>query len=246
MKNAKSAAMGFVAGALCMVSVTAFADSYPEIMAKLFNDVVVKVDGEYKEPPADQPILNYNGYAYVPLRYVSETLGATVNFDIPTRTIDIQSDKRTYVKEVPVEKIVYVDKDDPNYDKVEKKKTYEELPVKSKKNDHTVEVTGVTRDEGMSYTKIFLNVENDNNYGCQIVPSECTLVVDGEEVPKYNVVRLWDQSWSLSDIQYDDEREGFLLFDLIDEDWETATLEVKLLSNEEGKEEVHTFDIKHE
>ena len=225
MKNAKSAAMGFVAGALCMVSVTAFADSYPEIMAKLFNDVVVKVDGEYKEPPADQPILNYNGYAYVPLRYVSETLGATVNFDIPTRTIDIQSDKRTYVKEVPVEKIVYVDKDDPNYDKVEKKKAYEELP---------------------SYTKIFLNVENDNNYGCQIVPSECTLVVDGEEVPKYNVVRLWDQSWSLSDIQYDDEREGFLLFDLIDEDWETATLEVKLLSNEEGKEEVHTFDIKHE
>ncbi|MCI8342734.1 MAG: hypothetical protein HFE62_05945 [Firmicutes bacterium] len=243
MKNLKSMAVGFVAGALCMVSASVFADDYPEVTVKFFNDVFVKVDGEYKKAPDDQPILNHNGYAYVPLRFVSETLGATIDFDIPSRTINIQSDKKTYVKEVEVEKIVYVDKDDENYDKVEKKKSYSELPIRSRKNDHILELIAVSRDDGLKYTKVILSLENQNNSGCQLIPSQCKLTIDGETVAPYSVKRLWDDKWSLKDLQYDDEMEGFLLFELIDEDWKNGTLEVTVLNNEEGIDEVHTFDF---
>lgn len=247
MKNIKSVAMGFVAGALCMVSATAFAAANGDITVKLFNDVTFKFDGVRTASPSDQPVLNYNGYAYVPIRYVSETLGADVNWDIPTRTIDIQSDKRTYVKEVEVEKIVYVKEGDENYDEAiedAKKINYEALPVRSRKNDHILEFTGVSRDEDSLFTKLFLNLENKNEFGCQVVPGESTLIIDGEEVSRHELVRLWDDSWSTSDIDYDEEHEGFLLFKLIDEEWETGTLKVVVRSNSDGKEETHTFNFK--
>ena len=78
MKNIKGVAMGFVAGALCMVSVTAFA-AYPQVMTSVLNDVLFQINGEKVASPSDQPVLNYNGYTYVPVRYVSEALGAEVN-----------------------------------------------------------------------------------------------------------------------------------------------------------------------
>ncbi|MGE4213379.1 MAG: stalk domain-containing protein [Anaerotignaceae bacterium] len=240
MKNFKSAAMGFVAGALCMVSVTAFA-AYSDVTAKLFNDVTFKFDGVATASPSDQPVLNYNGYAYVPIRYVSDNLGATIDYDIATRVIDIQSDKKTYVKEVEVEKIVYVEK---GSDEAETINTYETLPVKSKKNKHTVEITGVSRDTYDRNTKIFVDLENDSEAGVQLVPSKATLVVDGEEVNASVLVNKWDNGWSTSDINYDESYEGFLLFDLLDEEWTNADLTVTLREQGGTEEEVHTFHFK--
>lgn len=240
MKNFKSVAMGFVAGALCMVSVTAFA-AYSDVTAKLFNDVTFKFDGEAKASPADQPVLNYNGYAYVPIRFVSDNLGATINYDIATRIIDIQSDKKTYVKEVEVEKIVYVEKDSEEGSKLN---TYDSLPSKSKKNKHTVEVTGVSRDTYESNTKIFVDVDNDSEMGVQLIPSKATLVVDGETVNASILVNKWDNGWSTSDIDSDESYEGYLLFNLIDEEWNKADLTVTLRATGSTEDEVHTFHFK--
>lgn len=240
MKKFRNAAAGFVAGALCMVSVTAFG-AYSDVTAKLFNDVTFKFDGVATASPANQPVLNYNGYTYVPIRYVSDNLGATIDYDIATRVIDIQSDKKTYIKEVPVEKIVYVEKDS---DEAKSIVTYDSLPQKSKKNKHTVEVTSVSRDPFIGYTKIFLDVDNDNVVRCQMIPSKATLVVDGEEVNASKLVTRWDDGWSTSDIQYDDSYEGYLLFDLIDEEWTNADLTVTLREAGSTKDEVHTFHFK--
>ena len=240
MKNFKGAAMGFVAGALCMVSVTAFA-AYSDVTVKLFNDVTFKFDGVAKASPSDQPVLNYNGYAYVPIRYVSDNLGATINYDIATRVIDIQSDKKTYIKEVEVEKIVYVEKDS---DEAESIVTYDTLPIKSKKNKRTVEVTGISRDEYNVNTKIFVDVDNDNEVGVQLIPRKATLVVDGEEVDASVLVNKWDNGWSTSDIEYDNSYEGYLLFNLIDEEWTNAHLTITLRQTGSTEDEVHTFHFK--
>lgn len=240
MKNYKSAAMGFVAGALCMVSVTAFA-AYSDVTAKLFNDVTFKFDGVATASPANQPVLNYNGYAYVPIRYVSDNLGATINWDIPNRCIDIQSDKKTYIKEVEVEKIVYVEK---GSDEAANLNTYDALPTKSKKNQHTVEITGISRDTYDRATRIFVEVENDNTTGVQLVPSKATLVVDGETVDASVLVTKWDNGWSTGDIEYDDTYEGYLLFDLLEEEWTNADLTVTLRAQGSTEDEVHTFHFK--
>ncbi|MDD3570730.1 MAG: stalk domain-containing protein [Lachnospiraceae bacterium] len=240
MKNFKSVAMGFVAGALCMVSVTAFA-AYSDVTAKLFSDVTFKFDGEAKASPSDQPVLNYNGYAYVPIRFVSDNLGATIDYDIATRIIDIQSDKKIYVKEVPVEKIVYVEKDSPEGAKLN---TYESLPLKSKKNKHTVEVTGVSRNPVEKTTKIFVDLDNDNEASIQLIPSKATLVVDGEPVDASMFVDKWDNGWSTGDMEYDSSREGYLLFDLLEEEWKNADLTITLRTTGSTEEEVHTFHFK--
>ena len=213
MKNFKSVAMGFVAGALCMVSVTAFA-AYSDVTVKLFNDVTFRFDGEAKASPSDQPVLNYNGYAYVPIRYVSDNLGATIDYDIAKRVIDIQSDKRTYVKEVEVEKIVYVDKDSPEASNLN---VYQSLPIKSKKNKRTVEVTGVMRDTVDKTTKIFIDLDNDNEERVQLIPGAATLVVDGEPIEKSVHYNKWDNGWSTGDLGYDKSYQGYPLFDLLDE-----------------------------
>jgi hypothetical protein len=39
--------------------------------------------------PEEAPILNYNGTAYAPLRFVAENLGATVNYDEENQSISI-------------------------------------------------------------------------------------------------------------------------------------------------------------
>lgn len=112
----------------------------------------------------------------MPLRYVAETLGATVNWDIVKRNIDVQSDKKTYIVEKEVEKIVYVEKGEVDSDKA----VYSKLPVRARQNDHLVEITGVASDTNLHSTKVFVNVENKNNERVQLVPSTSKLVVDGK------------------------------------------------------------------
>lgn len=236
MKNFKTLVIGFVAGATCMVSVTAFAN-YADITAKLFNDVTFTFDGTKVASPSEQPVLNYNGYTYVPLRFVAETLGATVNWDIATRDIDVQSDKKTYIKEVEVEKIVYVEKD-PSSDTA----VYSKLPQSARQNNHKIQVTGVDRNTVSQYTKLFVNVENLNQQGVQLVPSTSKLIVDGKEVDRFKIPSQWDTSWETKYIEYDDENDGYLIFDLIDEDYERLELSFDL-RDIEGKTETYTFYI---
>mgnify|MGYP005765765925 CR=1 FL=1 len=236
MKNMKQAAFGFIAGAMCMVSVTAFG-AYEQITATLFQDVIIKVDGEAMATPSDQPILNYQGYTYVPLRFVSEALRADVNWDIASRVVDITSDKKTYVKEVPVEKIVYVEKGELDDDDV----VYEKLPVSDRQNDHKVQVTSISRNESPGYTKVFLNIENlSQNDQVQLVTNSAKLTVDGEEIDAYPSYRYWDQSWETSYIEYDDEREGYLIFNAIPSDYEKVDLSFTLRTND-GETEDYTF-----
>ena len=251
MKNLKPAAMGFVAGALCMVSVTAMAAAYPDVTAKLWNDVTFKINGTGAASPSDQPALNYNGYTYVPLRFITETLGGEASFDAVSKTVSVDIEPQIVEKEVEVIKEVPVSGGSSSTDNGEeseedKYSNYDTLPQRSSKNNYTVEVTGVTRSTYNNTTKILVNVDNkeDSSDNLQLVPSKSKLTVNGNEVSLTKVNSLMDNSWYLADIQPDEEKDGFVTFDLVEDGIIYCDLELTIRNNTSGGEDVHTFKFK--
>ena len=241
MKKFKSAAMGFVAGAMCMVSVTAMA-AYSDVTAKLWNDVTFKINGNRVASPADQPVLNYNGYTYVPLRFVTETLGGNASYDTVSKvSVDIEGkviEKEVEViKEVPV----YISKDDGNDKDV--KYSYSDLPLKSKKDYYTLEVTGVTRNTYNNTTKILINLENDEDGSdyLQLQPGKSKLTVNGEAVALTKINNQQDNSWYLGDIGPDEEKDGYVTFELTQDGEIDCDLEIVVRNNSTGKDDVHTL-----
>jgi photosystem II stability/assembly factor-like uncharacterized protein len=83
VENLRKYIIGAVFGALLMLSTTAFANKpLMEIKAWLWpTPIQINVNGLLTTSNPDEvQVLNYNDQAYVPLRYVAEKLGATVNF----------------------------------------------------------------------------------------------------------------------------------------------------------------------
>ncbi|TXK74386.1 copper amine oxidase N-terminal domain-containing protein [Paenibacillus sp. N3.4] len=58
------------------------------LQALLFP-VNIQLNGEAKQPDDSHPVVNINGETYVPLRYLSEQMGATVGWKEDTKTISI-------------------------------------------------------------------------------------------------------------------------------------------------------------
>jgi hypothetical protein len=241
MKNYKSTAAGFVAGALCMVTVTAMG-AYMDVTAKLWNDVTFKFNGTGVASPSDQPVLNYNGYTYVPLRFVSDQFGADISYDNNLKSVSVNYEPKVIEKQVQVikEVPVYV-KDDTDADGT----VYQTLPVKVTDGDYDIQVTGFTRSASLGYTKVLLNVENDGSDYIQLVPSKSTLTVDGEDVELCKILSRWDNKWSMSDIYEDDDddgkRDGYIAFELCDEDYKKMDLTVMIRNNTKGEDKYYTF-----
>lgn len=227
-----------------MVTVTAFA-AYSEVPATLLNDVLFTFNGETKASPSDQPVLNYNGYTYLPVRYVAEQLGADVNWDPAKRMVSINLEPEVIEKVVEKEVPYYVT--DP--DKVSV--SYSELPISVVKDDFKVALTTVTRDKGLNWSKFYVECYNKNTTGktFTIVNSSAELVVDGEEIDLYATRSKWDQQWGtkyIKKINKDSERtEGFLLFKLIPSDWEKADLSFDVMDNE-GNTKTYTYHMINE
>ncbi|MCI1930622.1 MAG: copper amine oxidase N-terminal domain-containing protein [Clostridia bacterium] len=242
MKNFKTAAAGFVAGALCMVTVTAMA-AYSDVTAKLWNDVTFRFNNERVASPSDQPVLNYRGYTYVPLRFVSEQFGADVNYDSNLKTVSVDYKPKVVEKQVPVVKEVpvYI-KDDS---KTDGSAVYQTLPIKVTDGDYSVEVTGFTRNASLAYTKALVTVKNKGDDYIQLVPSESKLTVDGEDVPLCKILSRWDNSWSTGDIYSEDdddgEKDGYVSFELCNEDYEKMDLTLVIRNNTTGEDKPYTF-----
>ncbi len=245
MKNLKGVAVGFVAGAMCMVSVTAAFAAYPQVMTSVLNDVLFQINGEKVASPSDQPVLNYNGYTYVPVRYISEALGADVNWDPATKLVSVDLEPEVVEKVVEVEVPVYVE--DP--DKVSV--SYSELPVSVTKNEFKVSVSAVTRDKGLSWTKFYVECLNKTTQdkSFTIVNSSAELTVDGKKYDLYVSPTKWDQQWGASYIKKvtsdSDRTEGFLLFELIPSDWKKADLSFDVMDND-GDLTTYTYHIINE
>ncbi|NRF89844.1 hypothetical protein HQN89_02165 [Paenibacillus frigoriresistens] len=80
----------FLLGLTCGIALTATTAVYASetINAYLFP-VKYVFNGQSKELDKEYTTLNYNGHAYVPIRFVTENLGSIVEYDENTQTIKI-------------------------------------------------------------------------------------------------------------------------------------------------------------
>jgi hypothetical protein len=79
--------LGLFCGIVVSVSTVAVA-SDTTIQAYLFPSHFY-INGEIKLLDQENPVLNYNGHAYVPVRYVAENMGGYVDFDNSNNGITI-------------------------------------------------------------------------------------------------------------------------------------------------------------
>ena len=253
MKNIKMLATGFVAGAACMVATTAIAANL-NVSATLLNDVFFNFNGETVASPSDQPVLNYNDRIYVPIRFVAEKLNSDVDWDIAGRKVIIKSPEpevkvveKIVEKEVPV----YINEEESE----EGKKVYSSLPIKKTESDFNLTVTDIQRKTASTVTnpgtKILLELDNKGDNNLQLVQAESKLVVDGKSYALDRDRNAWDKNWyqdvlAETDDNDDDEREGYLAFESIPEDYQKMTLELTVRTNglKDEKTSVLTFNIK--
>lgn len=242
MKNWRTLAVGFVAGMACMVTTTAIASGF-DITAKLMPDVLFNIDNNLVASPSDQPVLNYKGYTYVPLRFISDYIGAEVNWDPVSRKVIMKMPEAKVVEKIvekPVEKIVYINEDEnPTGNK-----TYSSLPITKRGEDYTVTVTGLVRDKVATRTDLYLTLENNRNEKLQLVQEDTTLTVDGKEYSLTKRYSLWDDdTWNNQSISKDDKKEGYLAFDLIPVDSKEFTLNLVVRRNVDGDIKKETMEL---
>lgn len=87
--------IGFAVGASVSLATAAYASDI--VQAYLFPAKFV-INSESRTPDPDYAVLNYNGHAYVPIRFAAEQLGAVVAYDDSSQTITV--DNRFGVKDM--------------------------------------------------------------------------------------------------------------------------------------------------
>lgn len=146
--NKKSFVMGIAVASIFFAGYNAFAVG-GKIEAYLKEDYKIEVNGIQLNQPDDMRILNFCDRTYTPARLIAEAMDGKVEWDAATKTIKITKPEPKVVEKV-VEKIVEV----PS----ESKTKYQSAPLKLTKKDFTMEVTGISVKDNLTY--IYLDVNN--------------------------------------------------------------------------------------
>lgn len=246
--------MGLIIGALTMVSVGVFANSsaHQQITAWLVNNVQFIFNGEYKSIPEEYGgVIIYQDRTYVPTRFIAENVGAEINWDDASRTVNIRSPECPVcpepsiengdepIEDVHEETVVETPKEEDtgqpagNYRKTPITKYFDNIEL-------TVTLVNLTNEYGVEYgsdfpanqTRVHLRVENKDHTPIQIQQSKTKAIVDGKEYTMKNVpsARL-DKTW-YDDIRKDDVVEGYISLPLLPVDAEEMKLVIYILEND--------------
>ncbi|OPH62148.1 hypothetical protein BC351_02650 [Paenibacillus ferrarius] len=80
----------FLLGLICGITISATTVVYASDTIQAFlYPVKYAFNGENKEMNSDYQTLNYNGHAYVPIRFLAENIGATVEFNNEKQQISV-------------------------------------------------------------------------------------------------------------------------------------------------------------
>ncbi|MBQ4347620.1 MAG: hypothetical protein IJC39_04165 [Firmicutes bacterium] len=236
----KKFVMGLIVGAACMMAIPAIGAA-TNVTAVIPGNVTFKVNGENKPADPYMPVLNYDDRVYVPVRYMAELAGWNVDWDPVMRQVVLnvpEVEPEVVEKVVEVEKIVYVDaSENPDASKV-----YQKLPISYSDSEMSLKLTGITRYTSGPYTRVYIELENKGDKVLQLPPTEAVLEVDGEEYEMYVNSNFWDSQW-FGDIQSDETISGYLLFPLIEEEYERGTLSLTVRTNTGTGYDEETFDF---
>lgn len=247
MKGKKMVIAGLVMGMAIGGSVQSFAEPLVRLVeARIHPDYHITFDGEKKEMPEGYEILIYQDRTYVPVRYIAEELGATVNWHEDTKEIEIVKPEIPTTGGAivpPEENPVTTDTaiTTPEIPQVE----YKKLPIIQATKDYIAEAFLYASDKDGK--RLWLRVENRSDDETLQVEQSSTSVIIREKTYKINLNRAvdFDQRW-YSSIQEDEEIEGFLLLPDEIRDEKEVTIKVNFnLTDRLGTErtETVTFDI---
>lgn len=88
LKNFKSLFMGIIIGALITGSISVYALTGTKPIEVIYNNIKITLDG--KVVNMDVEPFQYEGRTFVPVKFVSEALGANVKWNAETKTVEIK------------------------------------------------------------------------------------------------------------------------------------------------------------
>lgn len=222
MRKYKQFISGVIVGGLLLSGGNVLANNAS--LPSITNWVKYKFNGEEKQLPSGYTTLNYDGHTYVPARFIAEELGAEVEWDDKTKTVLIN--KEAEIQECPECPPQQEDKEDTV------QKDYEALPVSKTIDGVRVEIYSV--EQTYEYTKFYLIVKNTTENLVQLNQQAGSLKTE-EDVYEHkdikgNVLYWKDTAW-YTDIQEDDEMEGYVMLPRIPDDTKQGEFYIEVVEN---------------
>jgi len=245
MKNYKQFIAGVVVGGVLLSSGNALANS--AAIPTITNWVKYTFNGVEKTLPSGYTTLNYEGHTYVPARFIAEELGAEVEWNDATKTIEIAK-KQQQVEESPQQQGTE-DSQKPEQQPVEDEENddtkYEQLPVSKMVDGVRVEVYSVEHRD--NYTKFYIDVKNTTDKRVRLDQESVYFKAENgtyKHVDASKIIYWKDTTW-YQELEEDDDTQGYVMLPRIDEEDMKGQLYIEVEENAvTPKVYSYSFDIK--
>lgn len=256
MRSYKQLVTGIVIGVLISTGGTVFANSS---MAPTIADwVKFKFNGIVKELPSGYTVLSYEGRTYVPARFVAEELGAKVEWNVTSNTVEISKKEEVSPaeqQEPPKSEEVNQNTEESESiesENIESEKEqdtakdvyYEKIPISETLNGVSVEIYDIDQ-SNYEYTLLYFRVKNTKDEPIQFVQSSGYLEAEGKQYKHTDVSSnhsKWkDKTW-YTDLNEDDDDEGYIMIPKVPNEIKKGTVHVEVLQNDRTQE-VTNFDF---
>ena len=229
MKKNKHLLIGLVVGMLVASGGQIFAaNAIEKIEAYINHDMTFTFDGEKKALPDDYEVLVYKDRSYVPVRFVAENLGATIDWNDTAKVIAITSAKQ----ETPSKP-----ETPDNVDKA----VYKALPIF--KQNENLKVSANMYGEDSKGDRVWFTVENKTDKPIQLNQMSTKIVADGKSYSMDSKQAVdFDKRW-YNDLKKDEEVEGYILLPTAIKNPEELHIELTFITQDTDKSEAVSFDI---
>lgn len=247
MKNYKQFISGIIVGGVLLSGGNALANNAS--LPSITNWVKYKINGEEKQLPSGYTTLRYEGHTYVPTRFIAEELGAEVDWNPVTETVEIEQQKLTEQEQTEEQQPNDTTNDnDLSNDKEEVSQNpvvdYDELPTSKSLNGVSVEIYNVDQSD-YEYTKIYFRVKNTKNAPMQFLQATAYLEAEGKKYEHKSASSAglqWKDTTWFTDLKEDDDNEGYVLIPKVPNDVKKGKVHVEVLQNDRVQE-VTNYDF---
>lgn len=217
-------AAGLALGICASVSVQVFAqDIIQSITASIRDDYTIRYNGETQSLPPTYHILSYQDRTYLPIRYVSDLLGADIDWNGTTNTITIEQ------KKTPSDVIDTTEAGT--------------LPQTIETVDYRITASVLVKDTS-GEDRLYLHLKNKYDTTLWLDQSNVVFNIDGKTYP-YSVIDSlnYDKRWYIQTLDKDEEMEGYLRLPQEARNAEMVQVTLHLIQDDESKPIPVTFRI---
>lgn len=221
---------GIVVGTLIVIPIIGFANT--PIAAWVSNNITIYFNGVAKKLPEGYDIITYNGRTYTPAKFIAEELGAKVEWDEDTKSINIIYEEETRVSY------------NEEWDNGAPIKKYKKLPLKDISPDVYVLITKIVLEDNVTWVYLGLEGRSDNptqlrQSATKIKTENMTYLQTDLEYEK--IIDPIDVRW-YNDIRKEVLTSGYIKMPPLPKDTDKLTLYLEVFRND-GSNEVTEFEF---